>query len=198
MKKVIFATKNEGKIKEVREIFSDTDYEILALPDLDNNMEIEESADTFEGNAKIKAKAVYEKFKIPVMADDSGISAEQLKGRPGVFSARYAGENATDQENNFKLVTELENHPEPHQAKYVCVAVYFDGVDFITGYGEVRGKITDIPKGSNGFGYDPHFVPNGYNKTMAELPPEEKNSISHRGRAFNQLKEKIKFLKVKK
>jgi XTP/dITP diphosphohydrolase len=197
MKKIIFATKNKGKIKEVREIFTGTNYEILALPDPDNNIEIEENADTFEENAKIKARAVYEKFKMPVMADDSGISVEQLRGKPGVFSARYAGERATDQENNLKLIEELKNLTEPHRAKYVCVAVYFDGVDFIAGYGEVKGEITDIPKGSNGFGYDPHFVPDGYNRTMAELPPEEKNSISHRGRAFNQLKEKIKFLKVK-
>lgn len=198
MGKIIFATKNRGKIKEVKEIFSGTDYEILALPDLDNNMEVEENAETFEGNAKIKASAAYEKFKVPVMADDSGLSVVQLEGRPGVYSARYAGENATDQGNNLKLLRELKNYPDPHLAKYVCVAVYFDGMDFIVGYGEIKGKITDMPKGSNGFGYDPHFVPDGYNKTMAELPPEEKNSISHRGKAFNQLKEKIKFLKVKK
>jgi XTP/dITP diphosphohydrolase len=198
MEKIIFATKNRGKIKEVKEIFSDADYEILAMPDLDNNMEVEESAETFEGNAKLKAKEVYAKFKIPVMADDSGIAVEQLEGKPGVYSARYAGENATDLENNLKLIRGLKNHPNPHLAKYVCVAVYFDGADFIVGYGEVKGKITDMPKGSNGFGYDPYFVPDGYSKTMAELPPEEKNSISHRGKAFNQLKEKIKFLKVKK
>lgn len=196
MKKIIFATKNQGKIKEVKEIFSDTDYEILSLPDIDNNIEIEESADTFEENAKIKARAVYEKFKMPVMADDSGISVEQLGEKPGVYSARYAGENATDQENNLKLIRELKNHSEPHPARYVCVAAYFNGSDFIVGYGEVKGKIADIPKGSNGFGYDPHFVPDGYNKTMAELPPEIKNSISHRGKAFRQLKEKINLSKV--
>lgn len=196
MEKIIFATKNHGKIKEVKEIFSDTDYEILPLPDIDNSIEIDENANTFEGNAKIKARAVYEKFNMPVMADDSGISVEQLNGRPGVFSARYAGKNARDKENNSKLIEELKNHPEPHPAKYVCVAAYFDGIDFIEGYGEVKGKITDIPKGSNGFGYDPHFIPDGYNETMSELPPEIKNSISHRGKAFKQLKEKINLLKV--
>ena len=197
MNKIIFATKNKGKVREVKDIFSDSNFEIVSLADIDNTMEIEESADTFDGNAKIKADAVYEKFKIPVIADDSGISLEQLGGRPGVYSARYAGENATDEENNNKLIEELENYSEPHPAKYVCASVYFDGVNFITGYGEIKGEIIKTPKGTNGFGYDPYFVPVGYINTMAELPPKEKNSISHRAKAFNQLKENIKKLKAK-
>jgi len=196
MNKIIFATKNRGKVKEVVHIFSDTNFEIISLADLDNNMEIEESADTFEGNAKIKADAVFEKFKMPVIADDSGISLEQLEGRPGVHSARYAGENATDEDNNNKLINELEGCPRPHPAKYVCASVFFDGINFITGYGEIKGEIINTPRGTNGFGYDPYFVADGYTNTMAELLPEEKNSISHRAKAFNQLKENIKKLKV--
>lgn len=196
MNKIIFATKNRGKVKEVVHIFSDTNFEIISLADLDNNMEIEESADTFEGNAKIKADAVFEKFKMPVIADDSGISLEQLEGRPGVYSARYAGENATDEDNNNKLINELEGYPKPHRAKYFCASVFFDGINLITGYGEIKGEIINTPRGTNGFGYDPYFVADGYTNTMAELLPEEKNSISHRAKAFNQLKENIKKLKV--
>jgi XTP/dITP diphosphohydrolase len=197
MRRIIFATKNRGKVKEVVNILSGIDFEIISLADLDNSIEIEESADTFEGNAKIKADAVFKRFKIPVLADDSGISLEQLGGRPGVYSARYAGENATDEDNNNKLICELQNYLEPHPAKYVCVSVYFDGKNFITGYGEIKGEIIKIPRGNNGFGYDPYFVPSGYSKTMAELPPEEKNSISHRAKAFNRLKERIKSLNKK-
>ncbi len=196
MSRIIFATKNRGKVKEVIHIFSDTNFELISLADLDNNMEIEESATTFEGNAKIKADVVFEKFKMPVIADDSGISLEQLEGRPGVYSARYAGENATDEDNNNKLINELESYPKPHPAKYVCASVFFDGINFITGYGEIKGEITNTPRGTNGFGYDPYFVPEGYSNTMAELPPEEKNSISHRAKAFNQLKENIKKIKA--
>ncbi len=194
MSKMIFATKNKGKVREVIDIFSDSGFEIISLTDLDNNIEIVESADTFEGNAKIKADVVFEKFKVPVIADDSGISLMQLGGKPGVYSARYAGENATDDDNNNKLISELESYPEPHLAKYVCASVYFDGINFITGYGEIKGKIIKTPRGSNGFGYDPYFVPDGYSRTMAELPPEEKNSISHRAKAFEELKENIRIL----
>jgi XTP/dITP diphosphohydrolase len=196
--RIIFATKNKGKVREVIDIFSDTNFEIISLADLDNNIEIIESADTFEGNAKIKADVVFEKFKLPVISDDSGISLEQLDGRPGVYSARYAGENATDEDNNNKLISELERYREPHTAKYVCASVYYDGINSFTGYGEIKGEIIKTPKGKNGFGYDPYFVPVGYSRTMAELSPEEKNSISHRAKAFEQLKKILLEQKEKK
>lgn len=195
MVKLIFATKNEGKIREVRNIFSDTGFEITSLLDLDAKFEVEENENTFEGNAKKKAKEVYDKFKLPVVADDSGIEAVQLNSMPGVYSARYSGENATDEENNQKLLNELKNYPEPHSARYVCCAVYYDGKNYSAEYGEIKGSIISNPRGTNGFGYDPLFLPEGYNQTMAELPPEKKNSISHRGKAFKKLKEKIKILK---
>ena len=188
MKKIIFASKNEGKVKEVRHILYSINAEILSLNDMEFTDEIPETAETFIGNAKIKANVIYDKFKLPTIADDSGIIAMQLGNEPGVFSARYAGENATDEENNIKLVERLKSFPEPHNAKFVCAAVFYFGTDFKFAMGEINGQIIKIPRGTNGFGYDPLFLPDGYDKTSAELPPEIKNKISHRYRAFNKLK----------
>lgn len=188
MKRIIFASKNEGKVKEVRHILSGINCDILSLNDVGFTDDIHESADTFEGNAKIKAEIIYNKFKQPTIADDSGIVAIQLGNEPGVYSARYAGENATDEENNIKLIKKLKAYPEPYKAKFVCAAVYYFGADFIVAMGEIEGSIIKKPRGKNGFGYDPLFLPDGYDKTTAELPPEIKNKISHRYRAFNQLK----------
>lgn len=187
-KKIIFASKNEGKVIEVRHILKGINSEILSLNDVGYTDEIHESADTFEGNAKIKAEIIYKKFKLPTIADDSGIVALQLGNEPGVYSARYAGENATDEDNNRKLIERLKSFPEPHKGKFVCAAVYYFGADFIVAMGEIVGSIIKEPRGTNGFGYDPLFLPDGYDKTTAELPPEIKNRISHRFRAFNQLK----------
>jgi len=187
-KKIIFASKNEGKVKEVRHILNEINSEILSLNDVGFTDEIHETADTFEGNAKIKAKIIYNKFKLPTIADDSGIVALQLGNEPGVYSARYAGENATDEENNRKLLERLKSFPEPHKGKFVCAAVYYFGADFIVAMGEIAGSIIKEPRGTNGFGYDPLFLPDGYDKTTAELPSEVKNKISHRFKAFNQLK----------
>jgi XTP/dITP diphosphohydrolase len=188
MKEIIFASKNEGKVKEVRHILNGINVKIFSLNDVGFVDEIQESADTFEGNAKIKAEIIYNKFKLPTIADDSGIVALQLGDEPGVYSARYAGENTTDNENNKKLLERLKSFTEPHRAKFVCAAVYYFGADFIEAKGEVEGVIIKQPRGTNGFGYDPLFLPDGYDKTTAELPPEIKNKISHRYRAFIQLK----------
>jgi len=188
MREIIFASKNEGKVKEVRHILYGTNAEIISLNDVGFKDEINETADTFEENAKIKAEIIYNTFKLPTIADDSGIIALQLGNEPGVYSARYAGENATDKENNTKLLERLKSFPEPHRAKFVCAAVYYFGADFIVAMGEIVGSIIKQPRGINGFGYDPLFLPDGYDKTTAELPPEIKNKISHRFRAFNQLK----------
>jgi XTP/dITP diphosphohydrolase len=189
---LIFASGNKGKIKEVKEIFTDTEYEIHSLYDFGEPPEIEETGTTFEENSFIKAKAVYERFKKPVIADDSGLSVDQLNGTPGVYSARYAGENCTYDDNNNKLIKELSNYPKPHRAKFICCAVYFDGNNDITAFGELPGVIIDEFRGEHGFGYDPIFVPDGYDKTLAQMPLEEKNGISHRSRAFNNLKDKLK------
>jgi XTP/dITP diphosphohydrolase len=191
MKQIIFASKNEGKVKEVRHILNGINAEILSLNDVGFTDEIPETADTFEGNAKIKAEAIYNKFKLPTIADDSGIVAVQPGNEPGVYSARYAGENATDEENNHKLIDKLKLFPEPHKGKFICAAVYYFGTDFKLATGEIAGKIIKEPRGTNGFGYDPLFLPDGYDKTTAELLQEIKNKISHRFNAFNQLKEHL-------
>jgi XTP/dITP diphosphohydrolase len=188
MKEIIFASKNEGKVKEVRHILNGINAKIVSLNDVGFKREIPETADTFEGNAKIKAEAIYKKFQLPTIADDSGIVAIQLGNEPGVHSARYAGENATDEENNKKLLEKLKAFPEPHGAKFVCAAVYYSGDDFITTKGKVEGIIIKKPRGTNGFGYDPLFLPDGFDMTTAELPQEIKNKISHRFKAFDQLK----------
>ena len=187
-KKIIFASKNEGKVKEVRYILNGVNAEILSLNDVDYKDEIHESGKTFEENAKIKAEIIYNTFKLPTIADDSGIVALQLGNEPGVYSARYAGENATDEDNNLKLLERLKLFPEPHKAKFICAAVYYFGADFIVAMGEIEGSIIKEPRGTNGFGYDPLFLPDGYDKTTAELPSEIKNKISHRFKAFVQLK----------
>jgi XTP/dITP diphosphohydrolase len=187
-KKIIFASKNEGKVREVRHILNGINAEILSLNDVGYIDEIHETEATFEGNAKIKAETIYNTFKLPTIADDSGIVAMQLGNEPGVYSARYAGENATDEDNNRKLLDRLKSYPEPHKGKFICAAVYYFGADFILAMGEIAGSIIKEPRGTNGFGYDPLFLPDGYDKTTAELPPEIKNKISHRFKAFNQLK----------
>jgi XTP/dITP diphosphohydrolase len=197
MIKVIFATSNPGKAKEVKNIFHDLNINIISLIELDDVPEIIEDADSYEGNAKIKAKVIYDKFKLPVISDDSGLSVEQLNGQPGVHSARYAGENCTYADNNRKLLKELSKFEEPHFAKFICCAVYFNGAEFTTVFGEIKGKVISEERGENGFGYDPVFIPEefGYMKTLAELPLEQKNKISHRFRAFTQLKQKLVTLK---
>ncbi len=187
MKKIIFATQNKGKIKEVTHIIEGSEIKLISLLDLDDVPEIIESGETFEENAKIKAEIIFNKYKIPTISDDSGLSVNQLNEEPGVFSARYAGESSTDEENNEKLLCELKNLPEPHIAKFICSAVYYDGANFLTSTGEVKGKVISKPRGKNGFGYDPLFVPDGYNITSAELSMKEKNNISHRAKAFKNL-----------
>ncbi|OGU62168.1 MAG: non-canonical purine NTP pyrophosphatase, RdgB/HAM1 family [Ignavibacteria bacterium RBG_13_36_8] len=186
--KIIFATANKGKLMEVRNIFSDTKFKILSPYELGAVPEIEETEDTFEGNALLKAKTIYDLYKIPSIADDSGLSVDQLKGAPGVLSARYAGENCTYHDNNVKLIGELKSFPEPHTAKFISCAVYYDGKNNTTAVGELPGKIIHEFRGANGFGYDPIFLPDGFGKTLAEMTLEEKNKISHRARAFSSLK----------
>jgi len=189
MKKLIFATGNKGKLKEVKKIFNSTDYEIISLYDLGDVPEIIEDGDTYEANALIKAKAIYDIHKLPVIADDSGLSVEQLNGEPGVYSARYAGENCTFDDNNQKLVKELAKFDKPHNAKFVCSAVHYDGANITRAFGELHGQIVSEFRGDHGFGYDPIFVPDCSNRTLAEYSSEEKNKISHRAIAFNALKD---------
>jgi len=189
--KLIFATQNIGKAKEVKAIFSNTSIEIISLYDLGDNIDIEEHGSTFSENAFIKANAVYDIYKVPVVADDSGLSIDQLNGRPGVYSARYAGENCTYEDNNVKVINELKEFPEPHKAKFISCAVFYDGKNKIEAFGELHGRLIMEQRGTNGFGYDPIFIPDGYNQTISEMGFDEKNKISHRAKSFNILKEKL-------
>ena len=188
MKKIIFASQNKGKVKEVVQILNGLDIEIISLADMNELVEIIENGDSFEANALIKAKQVYNKFKLPTIADDSGLMVDQLNGAPGIYSARYADQDGNDEANNKKLLDELKNYSEPHIAKFVCAAVYYDGQELHTAIGEFYGRIIDEEHGTHGFGYDPLFVPDGYSITSAEMEPSLKNSISHRFNAFNKLK----------
>jgi XTP/dITP diphosphohydrolase len=189
---LIVATRNEHKLRELREII--TGIELLPLPE-----EIElppEWGDTFRINAAVKATAAATECGHPAIGDDSGIEAAALGGRPGVYSARYAGENATDEENLAKLLEEVAAAGEDRRVAYVCVIALAqpDGSASLF-EGRCEGTLTTAPRGSGGFGYDPAFVPDetgpGDNRTMAELSPEEKHAISHRGRAAEALAEAI-------
>lgn len=187
--KIIFASQNNGKIKEVKAIFNNSHFEIISLFDLGNNIEIEETGDTFRDNALIKAQTVYELYKQPVVSDDSGLMIEQLDGKPGVISARYAGEGCTFADNNLKVISELSEFPEPHKAKFVSTAIFYDGNNIIESVGELHGIIIKEQRGAGGFGYDPIFIPDGYDKTISELDFDLKNKISHRAKSFEKLKE---------
>ncbi len=189
--KIIFATGNKGKLKEVKKIFNNTDFEIISLAELGFTEEIEETGNTFEQNAFIKAETIFEKYKMHVIADDSGLMVEQLNGQPGVYSARYAGENATYEDNNKKLLHELNKFPQPHLAKFVCCAVFVNEETRFSVTSELEGEIIEEYKGSNGFGFDPIFKPLEFEQTLAEMGIIEKNKISHRAKAFAKLKQKM-------
>lgn len=187
--KVVFATNNPNKIIEVKEILSELDIEVVTLKDLGIEIAIEEDQDTFEGNAKKKSHTIFELTRLPTIADDSGLMVEVLDGAPGVHSSRYAGEDHNYERNNQKLLEELKNKPKPHRAKFVCVVSYKTETEDEIFVGEVSGEIIDEPRGTNGFGYDPLFKPDGFELTYAELPSEIKNKISHRYKALVQFKD---------
>ena len=187
MKKVVIATNNPGKIKEIKEILKD--YEILTLKDMNSEIEVEEDRDTFEGNAMKKAKEIANVLKMPVIADDSGLCIDILKGWPGVYTARFLGENATQEQRNNAILEKMKKEPE-RMARVRCCMAYYEEGNFILGKGEVEGKIAIQKRGKNGFGFDEIFeLPNG--KTFAELTLDEKNQISHRKLALQDLKENL-------
>ena len=191
-KKLIVATKNKGKLKEIRKILDDV--EVIGLCDLPLSLDIVEDGSTFEENALKKAEVLMHELSAPVLADDSGLEVDALGGRPGVFSARYAGENASDEDNMNKLLDELGNTPTDQRgARFVCVMclVTPDGKHY-TARGETKGRILNAPQGENGFGYDPLFYNEEYAKTFAQLSSDEKNALSHRGRALRQMHELLK------
>jgi len=186
--KLVVATKNMGKIREIKEILKDTDWEILSMKDVGINIDVVEDADTFEGNAIKKAQEIMKICNCVTLADDSGLVVEALNGEPGIYSARYSGENATDELNNQKLLKKMENQTN-RNAKFVCaIALSYPDGTVKTVRGEFEGQIAYSPKGSGGFGYDVIFYLPQYGKTSAELEPELKNKISHRGMALKLLK----------
>lgn len=182
MKRIVFATNNENKLREAREILAPLGIEVLSQTQAGADCDPEENGATFAENAMIKAKAVYDCVKMPVFADDSGLCVDALGGRPGVYSARYAPKG----QECGKLLSELANVPDgDRQAAFRCVIAYVDGDAEFTVSGDVQGKIGYEEKGVNGFGYDPVFMVG--EKSMAEMTPEEKNKISHRGAALRAL-----------
>jgi XTP/dITP diphosphohydrolase len=200
--KIVFASRNDGKIKEIRAMFQEIDIKLVSLNNYDNAPEIVEDGGSFLENALKKAKIVSEFTGETVLADDSGLQVDVLGGEPGIYSSRYAGENATDEENIAKLIAGLKGIPqEKRGASFLCVLVLYrtDG-SYDCFEGKWRGQIIDEPRGNNGFGYDPVFMVPELKMTAAELPVEIKNKVSHRGQAFAQLKkslrEKSKNLKI--
>ncbi len=191
MRELIIATGNKGKMEEFRTLLSGIPVKLTSLHDHWNPVpQIEETGSTFYENAKIKADWVYENSGgVWALADDSGLEVDALGGAPGVLSARYSGENATGTQNNQKLLTALSGVPmELRTARFKCVLVARVGKDdYLSAEGTIEGVITTSAAGWGGFGYDPLFIPSGHDRTFAELVPEEKNRISHRGVALRAL-----------
>lgn len=186
MKKLVFASNNAHKLSEIRAILGDR-LEIISLSDLQCHEEIPETADTLEGNALIKARYVWEHYGLYCFADDTGLEVEALGGAPGVYSARFAGEHASFEDNVSLLLERLSGVAAPRRARFRTVVALIDeyGTHFFEG--SVDGEITLERSGDHGFGYDPVFRPEGREETFAQLTEQEKNSMSHRGRAVQKL-----------
>ncbi len=187
MKKLVLATSNKGKVREIKELC--TEYEVVPYTELIPAFEIVEDADTFKENALIKARAVYEALgdkDVIVMADDSGISVEVLDGAPGIYSARYAGENASDKDNLYKLMEDIKaKGADSSPAFYTAaIAIVTKGIEK-TVHGWMYGTAITQARGEGGFGYDPMFIPLGYDKTLGELDNEIKKKLSHRSQALS-------------
>lgn len=190
MSKVVLASSNSHKLKELQAMLSEFDFELLSLKDVGlAGLDIPEEGDTFEANSLYKAEVVSRMTGHPAIADDSGLMVAFLDGAPGVYSARYAGEPKSDRANNAKLVDALKGVPESDRgAKFVTVITFYINEDTVlTARGEVEGRILEEERGEGGFGYDPLFYVQSLGKTFAELSSEEKNAISHRGRAIKKL-----------
>lgn len=191
MNKIIFATGNQGKIREIKQIMADMDVEILSMKEAGIFMEIEENGTTFEENALIKARAIAKEAGALVLADDSGLEIDYLDKAPGVLSARYLGEDTSYDVKNTHILGLLKDvKGKDRSARFVCsiAAVFPDGREFTT-YATIEGEIAHKIEGENGFGYDPIFFVPEFGKTTAQLSSEEKNKISHRGKALTMMKE---------
>lgn len=185
---ILIATKNEGKLKEFKQIFTAKGIEVLSLKDVDEDVDVQENGLTFEENARLKADSYAKTIGIPVLADDSGLEIDALNGRPGIFSARYAGDH-NDDANNAKVLTELGGVPDEKRTATFHTTVVVrkpDGTELVAN-GNLRGRILSVPRGDNGFGYDPLFYVEEKQKTLAQMTREEKNQISHRALAIQDL-----------
>lgn len=193
MEKIVFATANEGKVKEIKEILKDFPIEVVSMKEMGITADIEEDGTTFEDNSLIKARALSKLTGLPALADDSGLEVDYLNGEPGIYSARYLGRDTDyDYKNNYIIDKLSDAKDKERSARFVCVIslVLPDGREFVE-RGVVEGLIGYEQKGENGFGYDPIFYLPEYGKTSAELSSEEKNKISHRGKALSAMKKLI-------
>lgn len=188
--RIVLATSNKGKIKEFKKLLPND--EVIAFSELLGDMDIIEDADTFKGNAIIKAKTIYDKLKDEnaiVISDDSGISVPELNNEPGIYSARYAGQDASDKDNLYKLIDELNKKDIKKTAAYytACIAIVYKD-EVYTVHGWMHGNVINTIQGEKGFGYDPMFIPCGFDKTLGELPHEVKKEFSHRSKALKLAK----------
>lgn len=188
--KLVFATNNRHKLEEVRAILGNK-IEILSLNDIDCHDDIPETADTLEGNALIKARYIHEKFGVDCFADDTGLEVEVLNGEPGVYSARYAGEDCNPEANMYKLLQNLTGENNRNAQFRTVIALIINGEEKLFN-GIVKGTISREKMGNAGFGYDPIFIPEGFSESFAQMTSEMKNSISHRYRATNELSNYLK------
>jgi XTP/dITP diphosphohydrolase len=190
---IVVGTGNSGKLREIRGLLDLPGVRLVGLREAGFDRRIEESGSSFLENALIKARAVHRRLGLPVIAEDSGLCVDALGGEPGVRSARFAGPGATDRENIRLLLRRLAGAGSgPRSARFVCAAVFLlDPGRWVHAEGTVGGVIIDRPRGEGGFGYDPVFLVPSLGKTMAELDPEGKNRISHRGRALRELRERM-------
>lgn len=187
MDKIVFATNNTHKLEEVSAILKDK-MQVLSLQEIGCTDDIAETAETLEGNAEIKARYVFERFQVECFADDTGLEVEALGGKPGVHSARYAGEPSDSARNVVKLLAEMKDKPNRKACFRTVICLIEEGnCRFFEG--KIKGEIALTPSGKGGFGYDPVFIPEGYDRSFAELTSEEKNSISHRALAVKRLDE---------
>ena len=191
--KIIAATKNKNKLREFGEILKD--FEIISQEEAGIDIDVEETGTTFEENSRLKAEAIFKATGIAAIADDSGLCVDALGGEPGVYSARYGGEGLDDEGRVELLLKNMKDVPdEKRTARFVCVITMVSNDGIITARGECEGVINHAPKGENGFGYDPVFYMKEYGKTTAEMSPDEKNAVSHRGKALKIFEEKVKGL----
>lgn len=183
--KLVFATNNSHKLQEVSAILSNN-VELLSLKDISCNTDIPETAKTLEGNALLKAQFIYDNYKMNCFADDTGLEVDVLNNEPGVYSARYAGENKNSEANMLKVLQKLQGQTNRKARFRTVIALIINGKEYLF-EGIINGKIINSKKGESGFGYDAIFIPEGYNKTFAELGDNIKNKISHRAIAVNKL-----------